>query len=176
MDISKLNNYNSSPDEAFEALSTQLFQRWLYHTFPNDVSYFSVVNGAGGDGGVEAYAILTDGSVTGLQAKYFLSSINISQRNQIKNSILIAKEVRPKLTRYIICFPRKRFSKKKGKDGKIIDGDEETKLNNLLTQLEKDFPDLKVELWFEDRLLIELTQAGNEGIKRYWFDKGRDFP
>lgn len=170
MDISKLNNYNNSPDEAFEALSTQLFQRWLYRTFLEEVSYFSVVNGAGGDGGVEAYCILNCGSIIGLQAKYFLSSINKGQRDQIENSIRTAKDVRPELTRYIICFPRKRFSKKKGKEGKIIE-DEETKLNSMLAQVKTDFPDLLVELWFEDRLLTELTEAGNEGIKRYWFDK-----
>lgn len=58
MDISKLNNYNSTPDQAFEALSTQLFQRWLHRKFANRVSYASVVNGAWGDGGVEAYGVL----------------------------------------------------------------------------------------------------------------------
>ncbi|WGQ08947.1 hypothetical protein QG516_20760 [Pedobacter gandavensis] len=171
MDISKLNNYNSSPDQAFEALSTQLFQRWLYREFANKVSYASVVNGAGGDGGVEAYGVLADGSVVGLQAKYFLKSITNTQRDQIENSIRTAKSVRPALNHYIICFPRKQFSKKKGKGGVPIAGDEESKLLALLVEIKADFPDLQVELWFEDRLIIELTKFGNEGIKRYWFDR-----
>ena len=102
MDVSKLNNYNSSPDQAFEALSTQLFQRWLFRNFLGNVSYFSVVNGAGGDGGVEAYGVLNDGSIVGLQAKYFLKSIHKSQRDQIEKSIRTAIDVRPSLTRYII--------------------------------------------------------------------------
>ncbi|MBB2143990.1 hypothetical protein GM921_00705 [Pedobacter sp. LMG 31464] len=170
MNIGRLNNYNSSPEEAFESLCTQLFQRWLNRMYAAEISYFSVVNGAGGDGGVEAYGVFNDGSIIGLQAKYFLRSINKGQRDQIEKSVRTAIAVRPELSCYIICFPRKRFSKKKGQEGKLID-DEETKLNLLLSQFNTEFPNLVIELWFEDRLLLELAEAGNEGIARYWFDK-----
>ncbi len=115
MDIARLNNYNSSPDEAFEALSVQLFQRFLYREFPGRVSYFCVVNGAGGDGGVEAYGVIGDDQVIGVQAKFFTRSLTSGQIKQIEHSIRTAKDVRKNLTRYIVCIPRKKFSEKKEK-------------------------------------------------------------
>lgn len=170
MDISQLNNYNSSPDQAFEALSTQLFHGWLYREFTDKVTYTSVVNGAGGDGGVEAYGVLADGSIIGLQAKFFIKSITDTQIKQIDKSIRTALSVRPALNHYILCFPRKQFSKKKGKGGVVIEYDEESRMLMLLEEIKIEFPELQVEFWFEDRMLLELAQAGNEGIKRFWFD------
>ena len=74
---------------------------WLLSTYS-----FHVVNGAGGDGGVESYAVLSDGKVIGLQAKWFPDSITTNQMGQIKNSINTALKMRPQITRYIVCVPR----------------------------------------------------------------------
>ena len=171
MEIAKLNNYNSSPDEAFEALSVQLFQRYLYRSLAGTVSYFSVVNGAGGDGGVEAYGIIGNGQIIGVQAKYFTSSLTSSQIKQIEHSIRTAKDVRNNLTHYIVCLPRKKHSEKKGRDGKLIKLSEEKKVLTMAAKVKADLKDLEIEFWFEDRLLLELAEPGNEGIKRFWFDK-----
>jgi|GEM_PF-3593583 len=171
MEIARLNNYNSSLDEAFEALSVQLFQRYLYRTFSDQVGYFSVVNGAGGDGGVEAYAVLNDGQIVGVQAKYFLSSLTKNQLKQIEHSIRTAKEVRNDLKRYIVCLPRKKFSEKKGRNGELIKVSEERKVLSLAAKIKTELADLEIEFWFEDRLVTELGEAGNDGIKRFWFEK-----
>lgn len=52
--------YNEAPTEAFETLCNQLFENWCKETYDNELSSFRVVNGAGGDGGVESYAVLSD--------------------------------------------------------------------------------------------------------------------
>lgn len=171
MEIARLNNYNNSPEEAFEALSVQLFQRWLYRSDPNDVTYFSVVNGAGGDGGVEAYGVLKNGAITGVQAKYFTNSLTSKHIGQIEKSVRTAKEVRGNLKHYIVCLPRKKFSDKKGKDGKITQVSEEKKVLNLAAKINHDLPDVELEFWFEDKIQLELAEPGNDGIKKFWFDK-----
>lgn len=47
--------YGDSKQEAFETRCTQLFERFLKRTYGNNLIKIRVVNGAGGDGGVEAY-------------------------------------------------------------------------------------------------------------------------
>ena len=42
------------------------------HEYRDQIQHIHVVNGAGGDGGVEAYAVmLSDGTYVGVQAKWF---------------------------------------------------------------------------------------------------------
>lgn len=58
------------PDKAFEVFTAQLFERWLRREVGPDLTTY-VLHGAGGDGGVEAYATLSSGDIVGLQAKWF---------------------------------------------------------------------------------------------------------
>lgn len=79
----------------------------LQHSIPSKyLASFSVVNGSGGDGGVESYSTLTDGKIVGLQAKWFLYSLSDNQIQQIKKSIETAVKIRPQIFRYIVCIPR----------------------------------------------------------------------
>jgi hypothetical protein len=171
MEIARLNKYNSSPEEAFEALSVHLFQRWLYRTRATEIDYFSVVNGAGGDGGVEAYGRSNNGDIIGLQAKFFTGSLTPGQLKNIEKSVRTAKRVRSELNEYIVCIPRKKFSDKMGRNGRVIKESEEKKVLKLAAKVEKDITGIKIIFWFEDRLLTELMEPGNEGIRRFWFDK-----
>ncbi|MFD1771703.1 hypothetical protein [Sphingobacterium suaedae] len=130
-----------------------------------------LVNGAGGDGGVEAYAARENGNIIGLQAKWFLSSINGSQIKQTEKSIRTAKEIRPELSEYIICIPRDTQSKKKGKGGLINPDTEEQRLSTLVNDIETEFTDLKIQIWKRSRLITELRHAENEGLIKLWFEK-----
>lgn len=56
------------------------------------------------DGGVECYAILSNGDEWGWQAKYF-DVIGDSQWQQIDKSIETALEKHPRLIRYFVCIP-----------------------------------------------------------------------
>ena len=64
------------------------------------------VNGAGGDGGVEAYVKLDNGKLIGLQAKWFREPLGLSQITQIKKSLKTAAEVKDNLAQYIVTVPR----------------------------------------------------------------------
>jgi hypothetical protein len=55
--LGKFQTRNRDPREAFEALCNQLFERWCMREYRDTVHQIHIVNGAEGDGGVEAYAI-----------------------------------------------------------------------------------------------------------------------
>jgi hypothetical protein len=114
MNFASLTLYQDSPTRAFEALCNQLFERWVRVEYPNQVNYFSTVNGSGGDGGVEAYAELASGEVVGVQSKWFTGSFQDKQIRQIRRSVNRAIEVRPRLRHYVICISRELQSNRKG--------------------------------------------------------------
>lgn len=90
MNWTTFQTYNDAPSKAFETLCNQLFENWCKKVFSSELKSVKVVNGAGGDGGVESYAVLNDGKIVGLQAKWFPDSFTSSQMSQIKNSIKTA--------------------------------------------------------------------------------------
>ena len=164
MNWTTFQTYSMPADKAFEALCNQLFENWCKEKYSSDVVSFSVVNGNGGDGGVESYAVLSDKSVIGLQAKWFPYSISKSQFNQIKNSIKTAMKVRPEISRYIVCVPRD-LTSKTAKSGNA----EDARWNKMLDDVHNEFPALVVELWNETRLFVELQKPSNDGIYKFWF-------
>ena len=79
--------------------------------------------------------------------------------------------VRPHLRRYVICIPRDLQSKRIGPGQKITDNVEAQCFQNLFDELSTAHPTLAIELWDEYRLREQLQVPGNEGIRRFWFDK-----
>jgi hypothetical protein len=171
MNFTTLNTYGDAPDQAFEALCNQLFDHWVEATYAGQVRHFAVVNGAGGDGGVEVYAELTTGKAIGLQAKWFLEPLESSQISQIRESVKMAQRVRPHLERYIVCVPRDLQSIKIGRGDKPIRNAEDKRVEDLLTELEGAYPNLTVEFWTEHQLRELLQQPENDGVHRFWFNK-----
>lgn len=169
MQLRNINTYNTSHEKAFEALSNQIFERWVRKECK--VAHFSIVNGAGGDGGVESYAVMEDGKFAGVQAKWFLESLNASQINQIRKSINSALTVRPTMSQYIICLPRDFQSDKIGRGKKLVEDTEEKRINELIDEFSVPYPDLKIEFWNESRIRDELQKPGAEGIVKFWFSK-----
>ena len=105
MNWTNFQTYGMAPDKAFEVLCNQLFENWSKEEYKSDIASIRVVNGAGGDGGVESYATLKDGSIIGLQAKWFPTSMVSSQIAQIKNSIKTAKKCARRLAVILYVFP-----------------------------------------------------------------------
>lgn len=164
MNWSTLQTYNDSPERAFEILCNQLFENWNKREYGNRLASFCVVNGSGGDGGVESFATLSDGNIIGLQAKWFLYSISDSQIQQIKNSIETAIKIRPQIIRYIVCIPRD-LASDTGRSTKT----ETKRWESLLEYVKSKYPHLSVELWNETRIVKELQEDLSAGIKKYWF-------
>ena len=63
MNWANFQTYNDAPTKAFEILCNQLFENWCKEQYTSELASFHVVNGAGGDGGVESYAVLSDGKI-----------------------------------------------------------------------------------------------------------------
>jgi hypothetical protein len=136
------------------------------HEYRDQIQHIHVVNGAGGDGGVEAYAMLSDGTYVGVQAKWFLNPLDSHEIAQIRSSIATARQVRPELVRYIVCIPRN-LANKSGKSEKSERG----RWNVFLKETQKKHPKLDLILWDHKRLLEELQSPGAEGIFKFWFEK-----
>ncbi len=134
--------------------------------YRDQIQHIHVVNGAGGDGGVEAYAMLEDMTYIGVQAKWFLNPLDSDKIKQIRSSITAARRVRPELARYIVCIPRN-LANKTGKSKKS----ERDRWNDFLKEIQDKYPGLDLILWDESRLLTELQSPGAEGIVRFWFEK-----
>lgn len=166
MNWSNFQTHNDAPTKAFEMLCNQLFENWCKEEYSSLISSFAVVNGAGGDGGVESYAVLIDGGVIGLQAKWFPNSITSSQFGQIKSSIKTAMKNRPQIKRYIVCVPRDLASTKANSEVP-----EDKRWKEMVCTLAADYPEVIIELWNENRILKELQRESSAGILKFWFEK-----
>lgn len=164
MNWSTFQTYNDSPERSFEILCNQLFENWNKREYSDKLASFCVVNGSGGDGGVESYSTLTDGKIVGLQAKWFLYSLSDNQIQQIKKSIETAIKIRPQIIRYIVCIPRD-LASETGRGTNT----ETKRWESLLEAVKVKHPDLSVELWNETRIVKELQEDSSAGIKKFWF-------
>mgnify|MGYP002508038531 CR=1 FL=1 len=163
--------YNEAPTKAFETMCNQLFGLWCKEKYTDSMNSVTVVNGSGGDGGVEAFATLKNGEIIGVQAKWFLHSITTNQFDQIRKSIETALKVRPSIKRYIVCVPRDLASDRIVKGGEISENNELNRWKKLKDKLESDYSGLEIDLWNETQLLTQLQNSAAAGIYRYWFEK-----
>ncbi len=166
MNWNRLQTYGLSPEKSFEMLCNQLFQKWCKETYKDEILSFSVVNGAGGDGGVESYAVQSNNTIIGLQAKWFLTSIESSQINQIRGSLRTAKKIRPGITKYIICVPRDLAST----TGRGINS-ESTRWEDFVNDMKTEFPDVSIDLWNDTRITTEIQKSNAAGIHMFWFER-----
>ncbi len=168
MNWTTFNTHKMSPDKAFEILCNQLFENWCKNEYVGAISSFAVVNGSGGDGGVESYLTLNDGNIIGLQAKWFPSSIDSSEISQIRKSIKTAKRIRSNIVRYIVCVPRDLASKTARTTES--ENSEDNRWKALVQEINDEFPSLKIELWNETKITEELQRSDCSGIYRFWFE------
>ncbi|MGF6350964.1 hypothetical protein [Variovorax sp. W2I14] len=101
-------------DNAFEELTCQLARR----SPPEKAVEFRRIHGGGGDGGVEAYWVLDDGSEVGYQAKYYIKSGDV-RWEAIDDSVTTALKLHPRLRLYYIAIACDLTDKtsRKGKTG-----------------------------------------------------------
>lgn len=120
------------------------------------------------DGGVECYAVLSDGSEWGWQAKYF-STLGDSQWPQLDKSVETALDKHPRLVRYIVCIPLDRPDPR-------IDGRQSAKdrWDTHVTKWTGWATDRGMSVdfvyWGSSELLERLTRPEHIGRVRFWFD------
>jgi len=161
------NQRHESKDSAFEALCCQLFERWCRREYGNSIRSFYFLDGRGGDGGVEAFAIISDGSVVGLQAKAWWDGFYDSQKNQVEKSLQSATTRHPMLIRYLVCCPLNLLpARGRGNSGT-------SQLDRWQT-FEADakvaYPSVILEYKGETGIREWLQQPDSEMIGAYWFE------
>jgi hypothetical protein len=167
LDWSRFKNGAVGPERAYEAFTAQLFERWLRRTYGTRATSY-VLHGAGGDGGVEAFARLEDGSVEGLQAKWFPDKLDAKGIVQIRESLATARRRFPTLRHYTVALP---LNLTKG-----LDTDEKKKKggverwDELVAAVAKDYVDLTLVRWDNAALLAELSIPENHELKPLWFE------
>lgn len=176
MNWNSFNTYGDSPQNAFETFCNQIFERFLQRTYLDELNKFRVINGAGGDGGIEAYGLLKTQEIVAVQAKWFRNVIKAEEIGQIRKSITTAIAIRPKIVEYIICIPHnvssiKHVRGKKDEAKKLSENHEENTIDAFCQEVSNQFPNLKITWWFEKDLMFELQHVSNEGLHKFWFDK-----
>ncbi len=171
MDFSNFKTYSDSPQNAFETFCTQLFERYLRRRYGSDLAKFRVVNGAGGDGGIEAYGELKNGDIIAVQAKWFLTTMENTQINQIEKSVNTALNLRKKIVEYIICVPRSLSSTKMGKGQVPVPNTEESRVDQLTAKIQGVHASTTFTWWFEQDMQNELLEGDNEGMSKFWFER-----
>ncbi|MGE6397101.1 hypothetical protein [Chryseobacterium scophthalmum] len=176
MNWTKFKTYGNDNDMAFEMLCNQLFENYLKRTYGEELTVFRAVNGAAGDGGIEAYGILRDERMLVVQAKWFQGPFGDTQIKQIKDSINTALSLRPSIREYFVCIPRDLASLKyvrgKGKGNKQpVKDPEDSKFTEIENEMKEKYPNLQITWWFDHNLDTEIAEEGNAGIHNFWFER-----
>lgn len=161
------NQRHESGDSAFEALCCQLFERWCRREYGDSIRSFYFLEGSGGDGGVEAFAILNDGSVVGLQAKAWWEGFLNSQKGQVERSLQAATTRHSTLVRYLVCCPLN-LGESKGRSNSGTSQRERWQAFEV--EARANHPGVTLEYKGETGIREWLQQPDSETIRAYWFD------
>lgn len=162
LDWTRFDSGGIGPERAFEAFSAQLFERWLRREYPGQATSYTL-HGAGGDGGVEAFARLADATIIGFQAKWFRKNLGDSEIRQIRNSLNRAVETFPGLTRYVVAVPLNLTKgRREGERGGL------ERWEAFVEEVARRRP-LELIRWDEARLSEQLASPGNQELKATWF-------
>ncbi|MED3899849.1 AVAST type 2 anti-phage system protein Avs2 [Priestia megaterium] len=160
----QIRSFNNSQDDGFEELVCQLARA----EFSSSNNKF--IRKGKPDAGVECFCILEDGKEIGVQAKYFLSSLQETQWKQVDKSIETVLEKHPNITKYIIAFPIDPA------DARITN--KESMLQKWERRNEKwrgwaEKRGMNVEFipWWSSDLITRLQKTSNAGMVKFWFNE-----
>lgn len=169
IDFTKIRSTPKSRNDSFEALTVQLFQKCCS---PPPCSTFISLRGEGGDGGVEAYFRAPDGSVIGVQAKYFFQ-LSSSELGQIKGSLEAALTNHPTLSEYWVYIPFDLTGKVAGGKRGISQAERFEAWKNQIEGIATvEGKKLTVRLCTAAIIRDQLLACDHHGgMRRYWFDE-----
>ena len=170
MEWANFNTYGHTQTQAFEMLCSSLFEKYCYRTFSDNVVFCTRVDGSGGDGGLESYALLKSGELIALQAKWFINSFSNNQIAQIQNSLDTALKLRPEITKYVVCIPRDLTSLRIVKGKRVSKNTQEQLWDSFITKNKKLYNNVEIVLWNNLRITEELANTDSQGLAHFWFD------
>ena len=164
IDWKNLRTINGSQQTGFEELCCQLAR---LETFPNNSKFYRI---EAPDAGVECYWKLADEKEIAWQAKYFLSSPQENQWNQINKSVKTALDKHPNLSKYIICLPINRQDPRIEDQNWFMD-----RWNDKVRDWQQLANDkgmsVEFDYWGESEIWERLSRPENRGRNYFWFDK-----
>ena len=154
---------NSSQNDAFEELLCQLAKK---EPIENKKEFIKVGNP---DGGVECYVVLENGNEIGFQAKWFLSTPDTGQWNQVEKSFKTAIKKHSKMIQYYVAIPLDRADPRLDNQKWFMD-----KWNEKIEQWKKfalDTYDRKINFvyWGSSEFITRLSKDENVGLKSFFF-------
>jgi len=160
----ELRSFNGSQHAAFEELCCQLA---VYEAPPAGASF---VRKGAPDAGVECYWKLSDGSEWGWQAKFFSSPPDNGQWRQIDESVEMALEKHPRLSRYVVCLPIDRQDPRIEKQNWFMD-----KWNEHVEKWQEWARDRKMvveyKYWGSHEIFERLSRDEHRGRYYFWFHR-----
>lgn len=133
---------------------------------------FVSLHGAGGDGGVECYWTLPDGTEHGWQAKYWTNHTDVD-KSQLDASVKTALTQHPALTNYTIAIPADPTGRTGGKGKSLLEkiNDPGGWLEGWQTMGAERGMTVTFELEWATNTVTRLTRLDVSGAqRRYWFD------
>lgn len=164
LDWYNIRTFNGSQDKAFEELVCQLARKEKNPLFK------SFIRKGTPDAGVECFWTLNTGKEWGWQAKWFPSSLEESQWNQITKSIKTVLDKHPNIEKYYIAIPINPPDSR-------IDGQQSLLEKwNLHCEKWKKIAEeksikLDIQAWWSSDIIERLQHNGNEGLTYFWFTK-----
>jgi len=163
IDFPNIRPHQDSRDRAFEELCFQLLPE--LEKLPPGAT---VVRNGTPDGGVEFRAVLPNGDQWAWQAKY-LFELGGSEFGQLDRSIRTALISQPRLTRYTFCLPYNRPDSSAPHQKSAMQRWNEH-CRKWAGWASARGMSLEIGYVGESELLAALTQPGEAGRARYWFD------
>lgn len=139
---------------------------------PASGSRFVSLHGAGGDGGVECYWTLENGSEHGWQAKYWTTHVDVS-KSQLDTSVKAALDQHPKLTKYTIAIPTDPTGPTGGRGKSLLEKifDPEGWFEGWQKMATDRSLNVEFELEWETNIVTRLNRLDPSGVqRRFWFD------
>lgn len=173
LDWSAIRPLSGTCDKGFEELCSQLARC----ESPADARF---IRKGTPDAGVECYTIFSDGSEWAWQAKYFLTSPDTGQWQQVNESVLTALKKHPAITKYFVCMPLDlpdgrvdRTTKSTGekKRTKSAQDQWEEHVTKWKAAAEANGREVEFVFWGSHELLDRLTKPAHVGRVHFWFDK-----
>ena len=154
---------DSSQNNAFEELVCQLAKK---EPIEQKKEYIKVGNP---DGGVECYVILDNNNEIGFQAKWFPSTPQETQWNQIEKSFKTALDKHPKIIQYYVAIPLDRADPRKDNQQWFMDKWNEKVEKWKQFAKDKYCKDIDIVYWGNSEIIERLAKEENAGLRKFFF-------
>lgn len=164
-----IKTYKGTQANGFEELVCQLALRFP----PASAKKYRRIDGAGGDGGVEAFWMLEDGSKVGYQAKFFTRSGDINWK-QMDDSVYTAINCHPELKKYVVSFACDLTGARTPPDSrkKPMTGWQqwESHVANWTSYASSLARRIDFDIWTQSDLVDLMARPAATGIRELWFN------